>query len=143
MKINNINYESYIVSHLDGLLSPAETDELMLFLSQNPHIAAELEAFKQAPDNQDSPLYKVINAFKDILPDPLIITDDNFDQVCITQIEGDLNSAQSRELEEYLQKHPDKQKDYYLYTLTKLKPDMTLTYEDKEKLKKIPFRHKR
>jgi hypothetical protein len=137
MKITRDNYEEYFMVYKDGLLTEEENEELMLFLSQNPDLNEILETFDPYSAINDLFTYIDNNKLSEIPFQPIKITDENFDGICIMHINGELNQAQSRELEQYLQKHPEKQEDYNLYTKTIFKPDPNIEYEDEDKDKLI------
>jgi len=136
MKISRDNYEIFFVDYIDGKLSHNDMAELMIFLSQNPDLASELENFELISIEPVKISFDEKNKLKEIPYKAIIINNDNFDEICIKKIEGDLNHSESIEFEKYLLKHPDKEKDYTLYTKTKLTPDCSIEYENKLSLKK-------
>jgi len=134
MKITRENYEIYFVQYIDGTLPEEDLPELKLFRSQNPDLSEILENYRPISVN----LKKIIYPHKDKLYaipfKPIIITDENFDVVCLMKIEGELTPAQEAEFEIYLKRHPEKQPDYLLYTQTKSIPESPGNKEELEYL---------
>jgi hypothetical protein len=140
MNITRENYEVYIIDYLDGKLNPVQSAELMNFLSQNPDLEEEFNEFENIridPSKEIKPdKEKLKRNFSDIQK----INDENFDEFCVAKFEGDLNEYDEIRLEEYLKEHPEKQKDFNLYSKTYLSPDYNIIYPEKNNIKKIsPF----
>ena len=136
MNINSQNYEEYFVRYLDGELTPDEMSEVNLFLQQFPELRQELEAFKAAILTVDE---SAAFTGKENLKKG--ITAGNYDEYFIRKIEGDLTSAEEREVNEFLQFHPQYRRHLAAYELTRLKPDQSVVYENKRSLKKrVPGR---
>ena len=140
MKINRNNYEAFIIDYLDGKLDPVEAAELFRFLSQNPDIESEFGNFGNIklinPTEASFDKTKLKKDFSDIES----ISNDNFDEFCVARYEGDLSENDKLRLEEYLKKHPEKQKDFEQYSYTKLTPDYNIKFPHKGNIKKIsPF----
>ncbi len=140
MKINRNNYEAFIIDYLDGKLDPVEAAELFRFLSKNPDLEAEFSDYGNIklinPTEAGFDKNKLKKDFSDIKS----INNDNFDEFCVASHEGDLCEHDKLRLEEYLKKHPEKQKDFELYSYTKLTPDYNIKFPVKGNIKKIsPF----
>lgn len=132
-EINKYNYEEYFIDFLDGKLNPSEKMLLMSFLEQNPDLKEELESFENEPIIANEITFND----KSFLKKDMVASDifsSNFDELCIAKIEGDLNEKESLEFDEFI-KSAGKERDLELYKLTKFTPDLSIQFEDKEKLK--------
>lgn len=142
MKINRNNYEEYVIDYLDGRLNPVQTAELMYFFSQNPDLELEFNAFENYRLPESKLKFGNIEDLKKEYSDFQAVTDSNFDEFCVAEIEGDLDKKSRSRLYEYLKKNPGKKRDFELYQKTILEPDESLVFPDLNKLKKhkiIPF----
>ncbi len=138
ININRNNYEEYFLDFHDGLLSPADEGMLLSFLDKNPDLRAELDLFESNRIIDPEILYSNKNALKktSILGK---LTNDNFDELCIAKIEGDLNKNELLRFEEFV-KTSSRQKELKLYELTKLSSDTSIIFKDKMKIKKKEFK---
>jgi hypothetical protein len=140
MKITRNNYEAYIIDYLDGKLGPVESAELFRFLSQNPDLETEFGDYENIKLSNPTETGFDKNKLKKDLSDIKTINNDNFDEFCIARYEGDLSEHDEPRLEQYLKNHPEKQKDFELYSYAYLTPDYNIKYPQKENIKKIsPF----
>jgi hypothetical protein len=117
----------------------------MAFLSENPEYEKWIPeydghiCFEAGPVFEDKPFLK--KDFKDV---PLI-NEHNFDEFCIASAEGLLEEKDRTRLDEYIDMHPEKYRDFNVYGKLILQPDYLLVYSDKKGLKKrepvtIPLR---
>jgi hypothetical protein len=140
MNITRENYEAYIIDYLDGKLNPVQSAELMNFLSQNPDLEEEFNEFENIKINSSKDMKLNKDALKRNFSDIEQINDENFDEFCVANFEGDLNNQNEIRLKEYLKKHPEKQKDFNLFSKIYLSPDYSIRYPGKNDIKKIsPF----
>ena len=42
-RINHNNYEAFMLDMAEGVITPADREELLLFLAQNPHLEQDLD----------------------------------------------------------------------------------------------------
>ncbi|MGM0612949.1 MAG: hypothetical protein ACQESM_05535 [Bacteroidota bacterium] len=139
MKINRNNYEAYMIDYLDGNLTSAQVDELMLFLDENPDIKAEAEGLDMTvnPVDEQSPVYDEKAALKQpVTDDSGTITEDNYETWFIAFVEGNLSKDEESCLHTYLNQNPEKQKELEFFKATKLQPE-EVTFENKSQLKAI------
>lgn len=137
-KINIHNYEEIFLDYLDGALSDSEIIELENFLSEHPDLRKELEGMENVSLEEDVTLFPVPENLKQIdliLP----VGEENFDFFCIAYIEGDLNSPEKEEFERYLKQNPHKQSELEIISGTRLIPDKTILFNNKEGIKKSIF----
>ncbi len=140
MNITRENYEAYIIDYLDGKLNPIQSAELMHFLSQNPDLEEEFNEFENIKISASQEMKLNKDELRRDFSDIKQINDENFDEFCIANFEGDLNDQDESRLKEYLKKHPEKQKDFDLYSKIHLSPDYSIKYSEKNSIRKIsPF----
>jgi hypothetical protein len=140
MNIDRNNYEAYLIDYLDGKLNPVESAELFQFLSQNPDIEAEFGDFESIKLSNIPVPGLDKNKLKKDFSDIKTINNKNFNEFCVASYEGDLSEHDKLKLEEYLKNHPEKQKDFELYSYSYLTPDYSIKFPQKGNIKKIsPF----
>ncbi len=135
-RINKNNYEVFFVDYLDGALDPETLVEVENFLKENPDLKEELnglnsvlipEESKSCPDKKS--LYKSVYDEKA-----------SFQDACVAFIEDDLSPAEKDNFEHFLHQHPELDKEVALYSRTKLKPDQSVVFGDKDRLYQHPVR---
>ncbi len=130
MNINRDNYEAWFLDFLDGNLNGNRVGEFREFLRQNPDLQEELQEY--------DPVYLETVGFsfphKETLYREPLDQEEYFDQVAVAWMEGDLEPAEALRFEEYLQRHPGKQKDADLFRLTRLAPDQRIVFPRKAAL---------
>ena len=144
MKINRDNYEAYLLDYFEKELDPATVAELMLFLEMNPDLKADFEEFENislVPDTSIS--FPDKNSLKKTViaatPD---INEKNYEEYFIAAVENLLSPAETAQLNTFIAQNPALQKDYKLFTLTRLEPDTNVVFGDKDSLRRrkiIPF----
>lgn len=131
IEINISNYESYLLSYIDGELNEVEQAALELFLQKHPQFKQELELLegvKVVPDetivfDNKASLYKT--ASTDTV---------DYEELMLGYIDGELTVEEAGTLQVYLAKHPAAQQDLLLLQATKLTPDTKLVFKDKASL---------
>lgn len=135
MEINRDNYESFLVDYLDGTLSQSQKELVEEFLLLNPEIKDEisdLDDIVLMPEKEDSVnlenLKKQSEENKEILSD--------FEYLCIAKLEKDLTDEETLLLQERLSSDKAFRKGYETIQLLKLKPSLSVTYQEKRHLKR-------
>ena len=131
IEINISNYESFLLSYIDGELNEAERAALELFLQEHPQFRQELELLegtRLVPDETISFGNKTALYRTGVpgLPD--------MEELMLGYIDGELTAAEEKALQEYLEQHPAAQKELTLLQATKLTPDTSLVFIDKASL---------
>ena len=133
--INRNNYEEYFLDFQDGELSPSDENLLMLFLNENPDLKSELELFEANKIPVDNTFFE--NKMELKKPGILSgVTINNFDELCIARMEGDLKRRETIEFDKFIAGNKKKKKEYNLYKLTKIQQDNFAVFQNKESLKK-------
>lgn len=131
IEINISNYESYLLSYIDGELNEAEQAALQLFLEKHPQFKQELdllEGTRLMPDEKivfenKASLYKTTSA--DVV---------DYEELMLGYIDGELTPAEEQTLQVYLAQHPAAQKELLLLQAAKLRPDTSVVFENKASL---------
>ncbi len=138
IEINRNNYEEYFLDFLEGNLSPSENDLLMSFLNSNPDLKEELELLNELPEIRIEETFLEKSSLKK--PSSNVESNsDNFNELCIARIEGDLSKEASSEFDSFLEENDKRKKEFELFKLTKVKADHSVVFENKQKLKKSTF----
>lgn len=136
MKINQTNIEAYLLDYMEGRLEMHEVEELMAYAKANGLDLDEL--------TEDLPVLKpepAVFESKNNLMQPEIIPvgemdENNYDDYFIAYQEGLLNATETQQVESFLEQNPSLKKDFTLYQMSQLKADETVTFPNKEKLRK-------
>lgn len=157
MKINRINYEEYIVSSLEGMLSTEEQVELDAFLHNHTELKQEVNIYKLTflvPDT------RITYPNKSLLLKPELshrntssysrnsskITGRNYEEYVVKSLEGIITTEEQASLDIFLNEHPELRSEADAYKMAFLVPDKMITYPHKSLLLKqesvravIPF----
>jgi len=128
--INRDNYEAYFIDYLEGNLDELLVNDFIEFLQNNPDLKEELsqfEAVSLAPE--EISFSHKSNLFKEKLD-----SEKEFNKAAIANLEGDISENDKIELETYLEKHPAKKREILLFSKTKLQPDESIQFKNKNKL---------
>ena len=133
ININRHNYEEIFIDYLDGNLDYHDVAELMLFLSENPELDAELEDLQNV----------IINIKQDRLPNKNLLKKEEgtlsgsiIDDKCIAKLEGDLNKEELKSFNSQLFNNVKLRNNLLLILKTKLKKDENIVYPFTKELKK-------
>ncbi len=135
ININRNNYERYFIDFLDGNLDQTEKEQLFLFLDVNPDLKEELENFDGELIIEGEVSYgnKRILLKKSFLAE---VISTNFDELCIANLEGDLNQNEEKYFQEVINEDIKKQKELEYYKLTQIYSDESIVFDEKQLLKK-------
>jgi cytoskeletal protein RodZ len=131
--INQSNYEEYFVSYTEGLLNADGKKMVEDFLVKFPSHRHELDLLKLAIL---SPEEEIVFEQKDALKKTLAINAENFDEMAIASVEGLLNREEEKMFSMAVAANEEQQRTYSLYHQTRLSPDTSIVFENKESLKK-------
>ena len=132
--INTYNYEEYIVDYFDGNLSSSEEEALMSFLNRNPQLKEEFNSFNGEKLSAENISFNNKEVLK---KDSILVNnkESNFNELCIASIEGDLSELQLIDFERMINSDIAKKKELDLFVLTKVLPDNSIVFKNKDKLK--------
>ena len=134
MKITRENYETYFLDYLEGSLDPATMEKVRIFLNGNPDLKAELDEFELVHLYAKPISFTEKEQLKKSPSPTVIFKDQEFDQLCVARIEGDLDPGQERALDDYLKDKPQRRRELELFYKTRLQPSLVL-FPDKHLLK--------
>ncbi len=133
MKINRNNYESFFLDYLEGNLEDGRMEEFHEFIRKNPDLGEELYHFDKLILREEKQHFgKKEQLYKEELDHQTV-----FDHAVVAWMEGDLNPEQILSLRNYLEKHPDRNKEMELFMITRLIPDPSLQFPAKKSLYRI------
>lgn len=133
ININRHNYEEIFIDYLDGSLDFHDVAELMLFLSDNPELDAELQGLQDINIDKKRDSLPIKNLLK---KDEDSISGSVIDDKCIAKLEGDLNKEELKKFNSQLFNDEKLRNNLLLVLKTKLKKDKSIIYPFSEELKK-------
>lgn len=136
MEISRSNIEYYLTLYFDRKLDPVKTAELMLFLSKNPDLESLIELPKGLSLTSEPNKFPHKHLLKKDFQDVSAITDKNFDEFCIASAEGLLCDNDEKRLKQFIELHPEREKDARIFRLLKVEADLQVRYPDKSALKR-------
>jgi hypothetical protein len=135
MMIARDNYELLFLDYLEGNLDERLVDDLLEFLRENPDLAEELHLFEVVGLKESD---FVFSDKKKLYKDTFDLSD-VFESAAIGFFEGDLDQDELVHFNNYLKQHPEKNKVLQLFKLSKLIPEISLFFRDKQRLYRQPF----
>jgi hypothetical protein len=137
MNINRDNYEEYFLDFLEGKLEGKQMLQFRQFLLENPGLADELTAASEVRIIPEEHIHLTNKSTlkKDVHP-VAGIHEGNIEEKLVALMEGDLDDAGRKGLDEFLRQNPAFRHDLDLYEKTRLQPDQDVCFPDKKKLKK-------
>lgn len=134
MQIDRTNYEIYFLDYIDGNLAVDLIDEFLEFLECNPDLKDELQSVSRT--SVSLPGGNVIfEGKKDLFRNELTGSSE-FDYQAIALMEGDLNEEEENLFKKRLEDDPRKQKAFTLITSLRLQPQASISFPEKNKLRK-------
>jgi hypothetical protein len=139
--INLANFEAYYLDFYEGNLSESQIQELLSFLDENPSLKTpfnlidfhlDTELTDHFPDSKKEELFQF-----SIQDTPVYASSLSFFQTA--NIDGILPPEKKKELELFEQSNAKYQQSATLFEQTKLAPDFSIVFENKNKLKQ-PYR---
>jgi hypothetical protein len=139
--INKHNYEAWFLDYFDGNLSPEQSEQLFRFLEENPQYQEAFNGYENITLEAENLSFNVQTLFKDV-PVELENEISGSDYAAIAYTENILNDTEKSQIANLIQQEKDFRDRVELYSQLKLKPDASIVFDEKNKLKKplvIPF----
>lgn len=137
MEINKINYPPILIDYIDGNLDALAVAEVLLFLEQNPDIKNEFEGINNltiTPPNIHLLATEKVFLKKMVVDE--VVNNKTFDELLVAQMEGDLSASSNQALDHLIIQNTSLQKLKNIFLATKITPNFTIQYAQKNKLKK-------
>lgn len=137
-KINRSNFEAFYLDFLESKLSSIDEVEFIAFLEENPELKIPSNAIDFKLDRNGIEKYPT-NSKKELYQFSLIESKVDSNSISFFQaanVDGLLSAEKQKELEEAEHRSIEFQKSAVLFNYTKLKPDFTLVFENKQQLKR-------
>jgi hypothetical protein len=132
MNITRDNYEVFFLDFLEGNLKVDQIDQFLDFLNQNPDLKEELQLF----ESLNLPKEQVVFNGKHQLYKDGSDHRNGEDNRIIAYLEDDLSSDERLLFENHLADDPDLKKEYKLFLQTRLIPDHSIHFTNKNKIYK-------
>lgn len=131
MSITRDNYESWFLDFGEGNLDKDGMEKVRLFLIQHPDLANELEnPFPTLDANHYLSYPNKGQLKKTNFDEP-----EYFENSAIAYPEGDMDPTEQAEFERWVSNRPEKQKVIRQLAASRLKPDLAISFPDRERLK--------
>ena len=124
MKINSSNYIDFFVRYYDNELSIEETGELFHFLESNPDLEKAFYNFLSVPQLSDTSTKESFLDKNNLIKN----STHDFDLQCIDFIENQSTEEEKEQFLKIIQKHPEKNKTFQLFSSTILRADTSLKF---------------
>jgi len=132
MNINKNNYEAFFLDYHEGNLTPQQVAEVLLFVEKHPELKEEFESFESfSLDDLSDISFENKSGLKKEM------TVENREDYFISAIENNLNPVEQQLIERFLKQHPQYISDYDLFKKTKVQPDLSVVFADKDTLKDL------
>jgi hypothetical protein len=138
MLFNRENYELFVLDFLDGKLSPGDRELFAGFLNDHPDILEEvmnIEQIRLLPGDISYPDKDLLK--KSSIDESVHVSTAEFNNYCIAYLENDLSLTEKKDFEGYLEENPHKREELESFRKVYLKPDMSIEFTSKSKLKKL------
>ncbi|MCE3279902.1 MAG: hypothetical protein K0S44_2093 [Bacteroidetes bacterium] len=140
------NKDEYFCRSVDGTLTETETSLLAQFLKQHPQYLPDLELYRKTKLVSDEAIvFENKNELKQIaFQSSNNLLNDHREEMMISASEGLLTNEEYSFFKQQLSVDFEMQKNYSLFEKTKLQPEISVIFENKESLKRkekkvIPF----
>ncbi|MFZ4549645.1 MAG: hypothetical protein ACOYN4_19515 [Bacteroidales bacterium] len=141
--IHELNYDEFLISEAEGLLSNEQLQSLNEFIALNPALAKERMLYSLAhlePENEI--VFENKESLKKLAIPVGEINADTYEDFMARELEGELNGAEKLRLAEFMLYNPHLERDRELYrhTILPLEKDLVFPYKNKLKQSKTPIR---
>lgn len=137
MRINRDNYELFLVNYTEGTLSADIIQEVEDYLMQNPDIKEEFDLFNSDILETSNAVFANKKNLKGIPYDKTTAPSEYFQQLCVDYIDGELPKNEQLFFKKLIATDVKKQKELTLFAKTKLTPDFSIVYPDKNRIKRF------
>jgi hypothetical protein len=132
MKVTRNNYEPILIDYLDGKLSAAEVEEVLLFLALHPEIKEEVEGMEGVCFPEEKTAFDAATLYKPLYPE----VKKTYEQLLVARLEGDLSMEDQQRLQYGFTVYPEMYDDARLFSYTRFSPEKNTVFPYKQQLKK-------
>jgi hypothetical protein len=133
--INKDNYEAWFLDYYEGALNPEQTEQLFKFLDANPHLYQVFNEYQNLELMPEQVNFDKNSLLKDI-PKELINEISGTDYMAISYTENLLSNDEKNTVDKLIQEDILLKEAVSTYSDLKLKPDTSIVFKQKNKLKK-------
>ena len=136
MNINRNNYEEYFLLYADNELSPAEKNEVEIFVQQHFDLEEEFNMIKLAINFPDKNVSMPDKSLLMKNESSSFINENNYEEIFILYNDDELSIEQENETKKFVKLHPQFNIEFELIGKSKLTYDEAIVYPDKKQLYK-------
>ena len=125
--------DDLLAGAVEGVLDTSQQRMLDELLINDPGVKDDLDLYNRTVITPD--ISEVFEA-KEELKRYVLISSENCLEYFSASIDNELNPLEQKELERFLLAHPEMERELEALRKTKLTPDLTIVYENKEELKR-------
>ncbi|WP_295126619.1 hypothetical protein [uncultured Chitinophaga sp.] len=130
--INISNYESYLLSYIDGELAGDELAALEVFLERNPAARQELALLEATRLKPEAGAFSFGN--KAMLYRGGAINTNNYESYLLSYLDNELSAEEHGQFEQFMRQHPQVKQEMLLWNATRQYPDTSVVFENKSSL---------
>ncbi len=134
MEINKINYEEFFLDYLEGNLDKSAVQKFEAFLAINPKLKVDFLPEDLTPLISEPIIYSNKTSLKKFEFNLYPFSQSTIEEFCIAFHEHQLTDEKEKEFLDFLTTHSKYVIDFDLYGKTYLKPQLKITFENKEQL---------
>lgn len=135
-RISIFNYEAFYLDHLEGNLNEEDTALLLNFLSDHPELALEVDDLPTLSSEEEESVVPSFEHLKQIDYDNDVISIANLETFAIAHTEKQLSEVKENELSAFIANNEEAKALINVYESSKLVPDTSIVFNDKESLKR-------
>jgi len=140
MSINISNYELYVMDYLEGNLDSLKKKEMDTFLFLHPNIAHEIQGLDKmiiiGQDVKGLDADFSLSLKKNEVIEVGGISEENYEEVFIANLEQDLNLQEEKNLSRFLKENPSLLAEFKQQQSAVLQPNKSIVFPNKDFLKK-------
>lgn len=134
--ISRQNYEIWFLDYHEGLLDSKTAEQLFGFLDQNPDLKQEFDSFEILNLEKENLKFEHKDKLQKNFDLPHIEGLNEFEILAVKKIENDITGSEEKILAHLTRISAERSKEFRAFKLTKLKPDISAIYPNKDLLKK-------
>ena len=134
VSINRYNYEEYFLLYVDNELNAAEREQVESFVAENPDLEEEFTMLKQSQLKPDTSLVFEDKSALFKTDKNTVINLQNYETFFLLYVDEELSAEDRRAVERFASKHPAQQQELEILMQTRITPETSVVFPDKESL---------